>query len=964
MTTKKKFAGTKKPAEMKQMPAADRENVANPAASESATTKRVSKRSASNAVDKQLAKYREMRDFATTAEPRGGSKGRVAQEGALPFVIQKHAATRLHYDFRLGWRGVLKSWAVTKGPSYYPGDKRLAVQVEDHPMEYGGFEGTIPKGQYGGGTVMLWDHGTWEPQVDVDEGLRKGSLKFVLKGEKLKGKWALVRMGGRAANESKPNWLLIKEHDEFERGPDEKPITEEAPDSALTHRDLDAIAKDQDHVWNSKETHEVADPVEKSKRARMAVSMPNKASRGKDTKTATDRSARLKKAPPENLPEFIEPQLAIQAKEVPTGDEWIHELKLDGYRMQLRVERKADGKRAVRVYTRNGLDWTARMPDIARAAAELDVKAALLDGEVVVLTPTGGTSFAELQAAFQEHKRRELTYFTFDILHLDGHNLRNLPLVERKQILESLLDPLGNDGILRYSEHIRAGGSDLFRNACVLGAEGIVSKRASAPYSSARGASWVKVKCIRQQEFVIGGFTPPNKGGVGLGALLLGYYERGKLIYAGRTGTGFSQQLQRTLRKRLEGMRQQTAPFAPLPEDARKNAFWVRPELVAEVKFATWTSDNLLRQAAFQGLREDKDAKEVRRESPVDTDKIDTGSHHRSEPVRSANHRGATQAAAKSAVKSVAAPTRIDRAKPSSCLGGLRLTHPDKVLDEETKLTKVQLAAYYLAVAEHMLPHIANRPLSIVRCPEGTEKPCFFQKHVGLGLPAGIDSTPIRDRKGGPLEKYITLSTAEGLAGLAQLGALEVHPWGSRNDSLETPDMLIFDLDPDAEIAWETLTDAARVVRKLLKKVGLESFVKTTGGKGLHVVAPIDPDHEWPAIKDFARGIAYIVESSDPQLFLTKMTKAARKGKIYLDYQRNDRGATAVAPFSPRARRGMHVALPLSWNELADRPVFTVSDFDNWKGRLRRDPWAKMAELRQNLSDTIIREVSKELART
>jgi bifunctional non-homologous end joining protein LigD len=919
-------------------------------AKKTAGAKSSSASTASSAVDQQLKKYRSMRDFGVTQEPSGEESG-TASKDDLPFVIQKHAATRLHYDFRLGWRGVLKSWAVTKGPSYYPGDKRLAVQVEDHPIEYGGFEGTIPKGQYGGGTVMLWDHGTWEPHVDVDEGLRKGSLKFALHGEKLKGNWALVRMGGHAAQESKPNWLLIKEHDEFERGEDDPPITEEAPDSVVTGRDLDHIANDEDHVWNSKDTAsidaETPAPVSKPKK---------KSTPGKKKVTATesnptpppDLASSLKKIPREKMPKFIPPQLAIQTKEAPRGDDWIHELKLDGYRIQVHIDRKG---KDVHLYTRNGLDWTRRMPDVAQAAAQLPVTSALLDGEVVVLTPSGTTSFADLQAAFQEHADRPMTYFAFDLLHLDGHNLRNLPLMERKELLAKILPPESSTGTLRYSEHLDQPGSTVFENACRLGAEGIVSKRADAPYASGRSSNWVKVKCVRQQEFVVGGFTLPGDKGDGLGALLLGYYEDGKLIYAGRTGTGFTHKSARTLRQRLEKMRVKSPAFAAPTPDARKGAIWVRPDLVAEVGFATWTADKLVRQAAFKGLREDKSTKEVVREKPQAMPEDSEGS---AAPRKSARQ---SASAGKAAAKTQSWPSGRS-AEDEKTHAAIRLTHPDKIIDPATKLTKQQLADYLSAVTENMMPHLANRPLSLVRCPDGIGHPCFFQKHIGKGVPEGIGSVKIRDKKGGAPEDYLTLTAPEGLAGLAQMGVLEVHPWGSRNDTLETPDMLIFDLDPDEAIDWETLTAAAQEVRKRLKKLGLESFVKTTGGKGLHIVAPIVPEHDWSVIKPFTRAFAEQIEKSNPDLYLIKMTKAARTGKIFLDYLRNERGATAVAPFSPRARPGVHVALPLSWNDLKTKPEFSVVNFDEWKKRLSRDPWAKMWELEQSLTEGAIKSVT------
>src|SRR5215813_4780409 len=688
--------------------------------------------SPSEAVDEQLARYRAMRDFSMTAEPSGS-----AQKGAggeLPFVIQKHAATRLHYDFRLGWQGVLKSWAVAKGPSYYSGDKRLAVQVEDHPIEYGGFEGTIPKGQYGGGTVMVWDQGTWEPQGDAEEGFKSGRLKFVLHGQKLKGKWTLVRMGGKAAREAKPNWILIKEHDEYERTGDEEPITESEPDSVVTGRDIQAIGAQEDHVWQSKESKKrnlsrIAQRRLRLEKNRMAHTV------------APDRSSALSEAPQEDTPSFIPPHLATQVPSPPDSDDWLHELKLDGYRIQIHVIELENGEHRTVLYTRSGLDWTHRMPDIAGTASQLLVKKAVIDGEVVVLDASGKTSFADLQAAFQGEKHQHLTYFAFDLLHLDGHNPRDLPLDKRKVILEGLLGELGDDSILRYSSHIRARGEETFRNACELGAEGIISKLADSKYTSGRSKTWLKAKCIHQQEFVIGGFTPPGNGAHGIGSLLLGYYQDGRLTYAGRTGTGFTQATQKILRKRLDELTQAKSSFGELAADEKKDAIWVKPELVAEVQFATWTGDHRVRQAAFHGLREDKSAKEVRREEPVAMPK----------PPRSRKEKLQALSAEKPSSKS------------GGIIGDLRLTHPDKILDEESKLTKQQLAEYYFEIADHLLPHIAGRPLSIVRCPEGSGKPCFFQKHIGQGVAKGIDSVPVPNKKGGGSEEYITVSTQEGL---------------------------------------------------------------------------------------------------------------------------------------------------------------------------------------------------------
>jgi bifunctional non-homologous end joining protein LigD len=482
----------------------------------------------------------------------------------------------------------------------------------------------------------------------------------------------------------------------------------------------------------------------------------------------------------------------------------------------------------------------------------------------------------------------------------------------------------------------------MFSKACQLHAEGIISKLASSKYDPGRGGSWLKVKCNREQEFVIGGFTPPSKGGHGIGALLLGYYEDGKLIYAGRSGTGFTQQMQRTLRNTLDKMLDKNPPFANLPAAARRNARWVKPRLVAQIAFATWTTDNLVRQAAFKGLREDKAAEEVVRE----------------ESARSAqaSHLPARRVAAKVIRKPRSAPNSPPASAP---LEGFHLTHPEKQLDETSGLTKQDLADYYLAVADHLLPHIADRPLSIVRCPEGSSGPCFLQKHIGSGLPHGVNTVPVRDRKTGATERYITVSSAEGLVGLAQMGVLEIHPWGSRNLSLEKPDRIVFDLDPDPSIPWKLLSESARSVRALLQKLGLQSFVKLTGGKGLHVVVPIHPKESWPAVKAFAHGVAARMEQADPELFITKMTKSARTGKIYLDYLRNDRGSTAVAPYSPRARAGVPVSVPLTWKELDGRkaPVFTVSGFAQWKMRLRRDPWKEMSGLDQPLTQAALEAV-------
>ena len=895
-------------------------------------TRRKSGVKAAEAIDEQLERYRSMRDFTVTEEPSGAKKNAAKKSSAdqqFPFVIQKHAASHLHYDFRLGWNGILKSWAIAKGPSYMTSDKRLAVQVEDHPIEYGGFEGIIPKGQYGGGTVMVWDQGTWEPQpgyTDVDEGLGSGSLKFTMHGKKMKGNWALVRMGGKAAKERKPNWLLIKEHDDFERTTNQDTVTEAEPDSVVTGRSLEEIASSEDHVWNSKETARGNAWYRKQE-----VKPTSSTARVVKVKTSQDDSLvnLLAGTPQEKTPVFLPPQLAQQAATPPVGEGWLHELKLDGYRIQARK----DGDR-VQLLTRTGLDWTHRMKTIAAEISELHVKSAVLDGEVVVLADNGTTSFADLQAAFQEGVKKPLTYFVFDLLHLDGHNLRGLPLVRRKEILAEAMQGAGE--YLRHSEHIETEGAALFHKACELHAEGIISKRSDGIYRAGRNGDWLKLKCVHEQEFVIGGFTLPSNGIHGVGALLLGYYEGKRLIYAGRTGTGFTQKTHRLLRDKLEQLKRASTTFEHPPAEATRGAIWVKPELVAQVSFATWTADNLVRQAAFKGLREDKPATEVLREEPMVTPKGSRRTH--------ASH---------AARKAVVAKTGAAKTSVTTEHAAVRLTHPNKVLDAESGLTKQQLADYYWAIAPYMLPQIADRPISLVRCPEGTGEPCFFQKHANHMLPEGIETVDVPDKKTGKIEPYITVSTREALAGLAQMGVMEVHPWGSRNDDLEHPDRIIFDLDPDTGISWETLAVSAAEVRKRLKRARLESFLKTTGGKGLHVVAPIKPEHNWSVVKDFSHTMVLEIEKANPALYLTKMSKAARKGRIFLDYLRNERGATAIAAYSPRARTDVTVSLPLTWSELKGReqPIFRLVDFKQWKKRLERDPWKQMTanSLRQVL---------------
>ncbi len=912
-----------------------------------ATKEELQPLSSADAVDAQLARYRSMRDFHVTAEPAGGAR-QAEQGGRHQFCIQKHAASHLHYDFRLGWNGVLKSWACAKGPSYNVKDRRLAIQVEDHPMEYGGFEGIIPAGQYGGGTVMLWDQGSWSPQAgyeDVDAGLRDGHLKFTMDGAKMHGKWALIRMAPRP-KETKPAWLLIKEHDSFERSDSDPAVTDAEPNSVVTGRSLEEIAANKDHVWNSKETASgpqawyrqdagsAGEPLVRKPARDVAKTKPGLAASGID----------LKALPEEHQPSFVKPQLAQEAEAPPEGAAWVHELKLDGYRMQARKEGSQ-----VQMLTRTGLDWTERVRSIAAEVTRLPVDSVTLDGEVVVLAPDGTSNFADLQASFQEGARNPLTYFVFDLLHLQGHDPRGLPLTGRKEMLAEVLKE-ANPELLQVSEHLVGNGLAMFRKACELHAEGIISKRANAPYTSGRSSAWVKSKCLHEQEFVIGGYTLPGKGkagGPGIGALLLGYYDDAgaakgeQLTYAGRSGTGFTQKFSIELRKRLDAIKTARPAFRNITADARRNAIWVQPTLVAQVRFATWTADEQVRQAAFLGLREDKPAVDVRRETSAPTPKSQE-SKSRVSGVRGASEaKGEGEGRSAGKAKSAAPPTGTPAplAHPP-----VRLTHPAKVLDPSSGLTKQQLADYYWAVAPAMLPHLTGRAISLVRLPDGIGKQSFYQKNVSSTLPPGFDSVPVPDKKTGEIHQYVALSTPEAIASLAQMSVLEVHPWGSLAADLERPDRLVIDLDPDESLPWETLTGAALDVRKHLKMLGLESWVKTTGGKGLHVVLPIQPEMAWPEVKLFCHSFVKLVERGNPKLYLTVMSKAARTGRIYLDYLRNERGATAVAPYSPRARPNVGCAVPLAWSELKSesRPIFNIGNFPEWRARLKKDPWSKL----------------------
>jgi bifunctional non-homologous end joining protein LigD len=897
-----------------------------------------------------LADYRRKRDFSRTPEPAGKVRKR---SRALAFVVQKHDASRLHYDFRLEHHGVLKSWAVPKGPSLDPADRRLAVQVEDHPLDYGGFEGVIPEGEYGAGPVIVWDRGRWIPTGDVEEGLRKGKLEFELEGEKLAGAWRLIRLHG-PGNESGKNWLLVKHGDEAARPASKYALTEARPESVLSRRrieELDGKARTKTKAKASRKAApqraaaRASTPARRAGRERKSGrrAAPRARTKARRSRRLDAALARLSAAKRTGLPSFVKPQLATLVREAPAGDGWLHEIKFDGYRMLARLD---NGR--VRWLSRNGLDWTRRFAALTPSIEALGAQSALLDGEVVAVQPDGTTSFHALQTALSEGRSDVLTFYAFDLLHLDGVDLRRCTLEERKEVLGLLLGVEDGDGdptsAVRFSKHIAGEGPAFYRQACNARLEGILSKRRDQPYASGRSRDWLKIKCAREQELVVIGFTKPGGSRVGLGALVLGYYEDGRLKHAGRVGTGFGRKMLLDLRQRLKPLVLDRPPVAgPLPAAARRGVTWVRPELVAEVGFTEWTSDGMLRHPTFKGLREDKPASEVVREKPAATPA----------PKSSGWRRAKSAAKAPRARAQPAKPARARASEAQSAeVAGIEITHPERVVYPELGVTKLELARYYESVAERILPHIAGRPLSVVRCPRGAGAPCFFQKHGHGHFPDAVKAVEVEEGSGKAL--YLMVDSLPGLIAVVQMGAMELHPWGSRADRLEHPDVMIFDLDPAEGVPWKSVTQSALLLRGLLEHLGLESFLKTTGGKGLHVVVPLARRQGWDEVKAFSRNLAEQMERAAPELYLSTASKAKRKGRIFVDYLRNARGATAVAPYSSRARAGATVAVPLHWSEIERDPVRADAfDVRNLARRLERrgfrDPWAAFFRVKQAL---------------
>lgn len=821
--------------------------------------------------------YRKKRDFAATSEP----KGRKGRGGGNSFVVQKHDATRLHYDFRLEMDGVLKSWAVTRGPSLAPSEKRLAVHVEDHPLAYGDFEGTIPKGEYGGGTVIVWDRGTWTPLGDAAKAYAKGHLEFELDGEKLHGRWHLVRMHGKPG-EKRENWLLIKGDDDFAEPEDGDRLLRDRPESVKTGRGIEDV-EGEAPGWSSKTGRIRKAPARAAQTAGENVSAPDPSG--------------LKGARKAKLADFVPPALATLAAAPPAGERWLHEIKFDGYRLQARIEA---GR--VKLVTRSGLDWTKKFGKAVLAAlGGLPVGTALIDGELVVETGAGASDFSALQADLAEGRDDRFVFYAFDLLHLDGYDLTRLPLEERKALLEKLLP--GTDGILRYSDHFDEKGALVLRHACRLSLEGVVSKLRDAPYRSGRSKDWIKSKCSARQEFVISGYVPSSVSRRAIGSLVLGVYRNGKLDPVGRVGTGFSAPVAAALFKRLERMRADESPFGRrLTADEARQVRYVRPELVAEVEFRAWTADGNLRHASFRGLREDKPAAEIVAET--------------TRP--------------KAVAKAEKPPRRT-----------VHLTHPDRIYWPDEGVTKEGLADYYTEVWRHIAPHIVGRPLALLRAPGGINGQTFFQKHVWKGINAHIALVEDPADKEG--EPFVAIDDFDGLMGLVQSATLEIHPWGSTLADWERPDRIVMDLDPGEGVAWPMVIEAAGETRRRLEAAGLAAFVKTSGGKGLHVVAPLKPAARWPAVKAFCKGIADAMAKDDPDRYVSTITKSKRRGRILIDYLRNQRGMTAVAPYSTRARPGAAVSMPLAWEELSPDigpAYFTVENTPTRLQALDADPWA------------------------
>jgi len=817
-----------------------------------------------------LKKYREKRNFAVTPEPaEGGESG----GAGLAFVMQKHWASRLHYDFRLELDGAMKSWAVPKGPSFDPSVKRMAVQVEDHPIAYNQFEGTIPKGQYGAGKVIIWDEGRWTPIGDPRKGYKTGHLKFTLEGVKLRGRWALIRMKGKES-ERQPPWLLIKENDEYARPDQDFSVVDEMPDSVVPLRTKKKAA-----------AHSKPQARAAAKAAEAVTALPGKAAA---------------------LPASLKPQLATLVEGVPRGaDDWSYEMKFDGYRILARLE---EGR--AKLYTRNGHDWTAKMPRLAQELAALQIANAWIDGEIVVLTREGVPSFQALQNAFDAASTADIVFYAFDLPYVTGRDLRDEPLRLRRDLLRRII-ATSKGKHLKFSEAFEKPPADLVASACKLGLEGIIGKRLSAPYVSRRTDDWIKLKCTKRQEFVIVGYTEPKGSRKGFGALLLAVHEPdGGLRYAGNVGTGFDDRTLQDLHRKLAGIEQKASALTQGKPRALKQVHWVQPTLVGEVSFGEWTADGHVRHSTFRGLRTDESPKKITREVAMPAEKIST----RERPAKAMKQGAAT-------------PPK-----------GMRLSNPDRVIDPSSGATKLDLARYYGLVAPLMMPHLRGRPVSFVRAPAGIQGQHFFQRHSESPIP-GVLALPERLYPEHP--PLMEISNEAAILAAAQLNVVEFHTWNAIKTSITKPDRMLFDLDPGVGVDWPAVQQGAELVRVLLQELGLRGWLKTSGGKGLHVVVPIRKQYGWDAVKDFSEAMVRHLAQTLPKLFVAKSGPKNRVGKIFADYLRNGFGATTVAAWSARARPGLGVSVPVRWDELDGLKGSTQWTIANIHTRLDagNEPW-------------------------
>ncbi|MES2185666.1 MAG: DNA ligase D [Pseudomonadota bacterium] len=842
-------------------------------------------------VSDSLAAYKQKRNFKNTPEPADGG---LPGGEALQFVVQKHWATRLHYDLRLELDGSMKSWAVPKGPSYDTADKRMAVQVEDHPISYNGFEGQIPPGQYGSGRVILWDKGFWVPVGDPVEGYRKGRLKFEIHGHKLRGRWTLVRMRGRDSDK-KPTWLFIKEHDGKERPASEFNVVEEMPDSV-------------------KDLQPVKPPV-----APKAAKPPSKAGAKSAKAPAPPEEAIVKDILAQSkaaLPGKLSPQLATLVDAPPADtSNWLFELKFDGYRLLARVDQ---GK--AQLFTRNGHDWTAKMPQLAKAVAALPLASGWLDGEILVMDDKGVPDFQALQNAFEAGttggatgaSRSHIVYYLFDLPYCDGRDLRRLPLVARRELLRTAV-AADASGLLRFSEAFEARPQDLVASACRIGFEGVIGKVKDAAYSARRSASWIKLKCSHRQEFVIGGYTDPQGARSGLGSLLLGVHDaEGHLQYAGNVGSGFSQRTLAELTAQLEALGSDKSPFAN-PRTIPKKAHWVQPKLLAEVSFAGWTDGNHVRQAVFRGLRDDKPVKNIVREKPkhlADAEPAAAAATAMSATAATTTKTNSNKTTSKTTSKAKTMDTTATGLPP----GALKVTHGERVIDASTGTTKMELVRYYATVAPLMMEHLRGRPIALVRAPDGVGGELFFQKHLDRGKLPGVVQLDPALYAGHP--QMLEVAQPAGLLSAAQFNVVEFHTWNAKKDRIDRPDRMTFDLDPGEGVAWAQVQEAAELVRVLLGELGLPPFLKTSGGKGLHVVVPIKRLHGWDTVKDFSQAVVLHLAGTIPQRFVAKSGPKNRVGRIFVDYLRNGWGATTAAAWTARSRPGLGISVPVAWAEL------------------------------------------------